>query len=139
VSARGSAADVDAAREVLLQYLEYARTGDYAAAVALYGGDAASLPEGWFDSDTLSVESFLSQACLQRILSCELGVRRVISSQAAAPDTMLFTLELSNPDGTRFEASRCCEEPALLDTAFVFRVRRMTAGYRVLDLPLYRP
>jgi len=72
-------------------------------------------------------------------LFCDLGVRSVISSRTAAPDTMRFTLELSNPDGTRFEPARCCGDPGPQYTAFVFRVLRMPTGYRVLDLPVYRP
>ena len=134
-----SAADVPEAQAALLRYLEDARRGKYADAMARYGGHRDDLPFSWFESgDTLSNEGFLREAC-KGLLFCHLNVRRVLATELIPPDTIRFTLELSNPDGTHFHPAPCCGGAGPADTAFVFTVRKTPAGFVMLSFPVYRP
>jgi len=131
---------VNDSREVLLEYLSLIRTGRYATALTMYGGDAAALPrEAWFGTDTLSAEQFLRAACTGGLLFCDLRVRKVVEARLISPDTVRITLELETEDGSRFEPTRCCGEPGPVDTLFHFNVLARNGTFSVLSLPVYRP
>lgn len=135
-----TAAVVDDSREVLLEYLGLIRNGQYDSALAMYAGDTASIPAAaWFGTDTLTASQFLRAACSGGLLQCDLQVRRVVEAHLISPDTVRLTLELESADGSRFEPSRCCDEPGAADTLFVFDVLVEDGEYRVLSLPVYRP
>lgn len=135
-----STADVAPARAALLRYLDQIRRGDYARAAASYGGGRESLPLAWFDGgDSMTTEGFLSRACGVGLLFCHLGVRRVVDSALVPPDTIRFTLELAERDGSRFQPPPCCGSEGPPDTAFAFTVRKTGGGFVMESLPVYRP
>jgi len=120
-------------------YLALARDGRYAAAMSSYDGEWRPLAAAWFQAgDTLGAPEFLAQAC-QGLLFCHLGVRRTVALRWSGPDTLAATYELSNRDGSRFAPPACCGEAGGPDTLFTFRAVRTARGFRMLDLPVYRP
>ena len=130
--------DLTAADSALRVYLEQIRSGHYEEAMSQYDGEWRSAAVAWFEGgDTLSGPEFLREAC-KGLLFCHLAPGRTVESTIVPPDTARFVLELREPDGRRFEPPPHGGGNER-DTLFAFTVAKTAKGYRMLDLPVYRP
>lgn len=119
-------------------------TGDYAAATKLYGGSYESLMEMNPDVDPTDHAALLENACTINGFQC-LAVKQVVGGRQEWPDTFVFTLEFSAPDGSLFEMRPCCgeaqenEKPQSRFDFTVVRTPQMGNTFLVQDLPVYVP
>ncbi len=127
-------ADTAPAHALLVKYLTQIREEQYGSALEAYEGHW--LPIEWGYGDRPNAEN-LRHACRAGILFCRLSVRR-IAGVVARGDTLEFTLEMSNEDGSRFEPPACCDEDAGQDTTFMFRVVKRGNSFKLASLPIYR-
>ncbi len=130
----------DGARQALTDYFTALNKGDYAAAMALYGGSYELLQEWNPDLDPNDHVALLERGCTQNGLQC-LALRSATLEEQNG-DTFVFTVEFSKPDGSLFVRGPCCgatetEMPSV--SQFGFTVVKVGNRYLVQDLPVYVP
>ncbi len=135
-------AALEAARQVLLAYLDALKKADYQAVVELYGGSYAWLAEMNPDLPAEDRLALWTRACQQNGFVCNLTVKNWVQVAQLSPDQFRFTVELQNPDGSLFVLGPCCgadveEFPPL--TQFDFLVQHVGDAFLVQSLPIYVP
>jgi hypothetical protein len=137
-----SMADVDAARQALLGFLESLNQGRFEDAAQTYAGDYEAIRV--FDTAIPIADhlALLRNACVSSNLRC-LAPKGAVLKQPPAATEFVFLVEFNNPDGTLFTRGPCCgatETEMPPQSAFEFRVVRANGGrFSILDLPPYVP
>ncbi|MBG0771327.1 MAG: hypothetical protein H0S82_06430 [Anaerolineaceae bacterium] len=130
------------ARQVLTEFLSALNSGDYASAEKLYGGAYDVLTGYNPDLDPADHAALLERGCTTNGLNCLLLMNATLD-QVIDNNEFVFTVELQNQDGSRFEIGPCCGEDETNftpTTEFTFTVIRTIKGqYQVMDLPPYTP
>lgn len=138
----GPTADVDAARQTLMDLLETLHQGRFEQAAQIYAGDYEAISV--FDPSIPLDDhpALLRSACASMNLRC-LAPRSAVLKQPAAATEYVFLVEFNNPDGTIFTRGPCCgatETEMPPESTFEFRVVTANGGkFSVLDLPPYVP
>lgn len=134
--------DVESARQALTEFLTALDTGDYASAERLYGGSYDVLTGYNPDLDPADHAALLERGCTTNGLNCLL-LKSATLDQVIDNYEFVFTVELQNQDGSRFEIGPCCGEDETNftpTTDFTFSVIWTAEGqYQVMDLPPYTP
>jgi len=129
------------AHDVLINFLTYLHTKNYAEAVPLFGGDYEQLQVFNPDIDSNDHLALWTWACDHQLLQC-LEVRSATFEQLVG-DSYIFQVEFSNPDGSLFVLGPCCganqtEMPPV--SQFEFTVTRTAEGkFVVMNMPPYVP
>jgi len=132
------AVSAQAERQVLLAYFAALRTGRYAEAADLFGGDYEVLVGYNPEIDPRSHAALLEAACTVNGFACHLEPRNVVEVRVSEIEIQ-FTVEFQNPDGSTFELP-CVESgpsECVPRTQLDYTVRREDDQYRVLELPVY--
>ncbi len=137
-----STADVDAARQALVGFLESLNQGRFEEAAQAYAGEYEAISV--FDP-TIPLDdhpALLRNACASSNLRC-LAPRSAVLKQAPTATEVVFLVEFNNPDGTTFTRGPCCgatETEMPPESTFEFRMVTANGGkFSVLDLPPYVP
>lgn len=128
------------AQRALTDYFIALNKGDYAAAVARYGGSYELLKEWNPDIDPQEYAALFERGCTQNGLQC-LALRTASLHQRSG-DSFVFLVEFSNPDGSLFVRGPCCgasetEMPPV--SQFSFTVVKAEDKFLVQELPVYVP
>jgi hypothetical protein len=132
----------ESAEQALLAYLQALASGDYSAAVALYGGNYEVLQDNNPGIAKEDRHSLFEAGCTINGFVCNLAVKTIVYVNQLSRDEFRFSLELKNPDGSLFERGPCCgADPADSppETQFDFIVKNVDGKYLVMDLPIYMP
>ena len=130
------------ARQVLLGYFQALNQGNYAQAVAYYGGDYEVLTD---NNPTIPSEehpALFQAACRMNGFQCFLPINRIVDVQQTAPGEYQFLVEFKDPNGGVFEQGPCCgadpdSQPPV--SLFSFAVKEEKGKFLVQDLPVYVP
>lgn len=132
----------ETACQALTEFLNALNSGDYASADKLYGGSYDVLTGYNPDLDPADHAALLERGCTTNGLNCLL-LKSATFDQVINNYEFVFTVELQNRDGSRFEIGPCCGEDDTdftPTTDFTFTVIWMDEGqYQVMDLPPYTP
>lgn len=132
----------DEAAVALQNYFDDLHSGDYAAAVALYGGDYEWLTAMNPDIDPADHVALFTNGCRNNGFQCLELLKITFSSQPSENEYMFF-VQFKNADGTHFVQGPCCGEDETTSppvSEFAYTVTRNEAGeYQVLELPPYVP
>jgi hypothetical protein len=137
---RAPAADVDHARETLLDYFEALHAGEHQRVVELYGGSYEVLHEWNPTVDPADHELLFWYACNVNGVVC-LQIKEIVWEHQDGDDVTL-TVEFQHNNGELFVLGPCCEandEDNPAQSQFDFTMRKVDGRYRVLDLPVYTP
>lgn len=130
-----STSDGDRAQQALRRYFILLHQGQYAEAVALYGGSYDVLQAWNPTADPDDYAGLLEKGCTVNGLHC-LPVRRIQSLGSPPADGFAFSVEFENPDGSLFVLDTAGTMP---QSAFDYTVLRGEQGYAVQELPVYGP
>jgi hypothetical protein len=130
----------EAAQRALVDYFSALSQEQYSKAVALYGGSYESLIAMNPDENTFDLEGLWQNGCTLNGLQC-LPVRSATLKEQG-DNTFVFTVEFSNPDGSRFVLGPCCGADATQMPPmekFTYQVVKKDGRFLVMDLPVYLP
>jgi hypothetical protein len=129
----------DEAREALGAYFGALYAGDYAEAVARYGGSYEVLV-GWNPDVAPYAQARLFQrGCEQNGLEC-MRLKRIVEERTISAGEFQFVVEFLNDDGTLFKLGPVGGETSgPTYTQFTYTVRNVGGEYLVQDLPVYMP
>lgn len=138
-----ASADLDAARQTLIDFFDYVADGDYAAAVALHAENADFYQFNRENNPDVNPDdrAALMQAACERQLLC-MAVKHILSEEQLSDSQFLFVVEFANPDGSIFVMGPCCgadETEMPPNSEFEYRVEKSADDFRVLGGPLYVP
>lgn len=132
--------DQETARLALVNFFERLSSAQYEDAVALFDGDYEVLTGYNPDIDPADHARLLQDGCQINGFQCLQVWSAEFKEQNG--DTIVFTVEFSNPDGSLFVLGPCCgadETQMPPKSSFEFRVQKSGGKYLVLDLPVYMP
>jgi hypothetical protein len=89
-------------------------------------------------ADTMPLAEFLRRACAG-VYVCDLRLRRVTGARFQPPDTVVLTVEFSDPRGERYQWGPCCGGGGPPETEALMRAVARDSGFSVVTLPLYVP
>jgi hypothetical protein len=129
------------AQEVLVSFLTFLHTKDYAKAVPLYGGDYEALQVFNPQIDLADKAALWTWACDNQFLQC-LEMRPATFKNLSS-DSYIFQVEFSNPDGSLFILGPCCgatetEMPPVFQFEYTVG-RNAEHRYVVMNQPPYVP
>jgi hypothetical protein len=136
-----AATDVEDARGALYAFFNSLNKGQYAEAVALYGGEYTVLADDNPELDPSDHTALWKNACTINGFQC-LSVRTAIVKEMNT-DEYVFIVEFNTADGDLFIWDPECDEinvdvPPF--SLFEYQVKKNADGeYVVLDLPVYVP
>ena len=131
-----------AAQQVLTDYLAALEAGDYAGAVALYGGSYAIMIDHNPSLDPADHVALFKHACTINGAVCDLSVRNVVNVAGLGVGRYRFMVELQNSLGALFELGQCCTDASdgtPPRTQFAFLVEWVDGSYLVMTAPPYSP
>jgi hypothetical protein len=129
-----------AAQQALVDYFAALNQGQYSRVIDLYGGSYENLIDMNPQIAQDAYAALWESGCTINGLQC-LPVRSAELSEQV-DGTFVFTVEFSNPDGSRFVLGPCCgasatEMPPM--EQFTYQVVKQDGRYLVIDLPVLVP
>jgi len=129
------------AHDVLINFLTFLHTKNYAEAAPLYGGEYEALQVFNPEIDPEDPVALWTWVCDNQLLQC-LEVRSATFKELVG-EAYIFQVEFNNPEGSLFVLGPCCgatetEMPPV--SRFEFTVTRNSAGsFVVMNTPPYVP
>lgn len=138
-------ADLDLARQTLINFFSLLSHGDYESAVLHFADDAetdffATALRNNADVYPASPAALMEAACTYQLRCME--ILNVVSGEQVSDKEFVFTVEFANPDGTLFVLGPCCgsnetEMPPV--SQFDYRVEKADSEFFVHGSPVYVP
>jgi hypothetical protein len=134
-------ADVELARESLINYFDFLNRGEYSKALRYHGGDLEVLQIWSPELEPTNHAALIEAACRASGWQC-LKIKEILSEEQVSPNEFKFTVEFAKPDGTTFVLGPCCgatEEEMPSTSEFEYYVQKDGREFRVMTPPVYIP
>lgn len=133
----------EAARQTLEQFFSLLSKGQYDQAAGYYASALDTLVEMNPNLDPGDKTALWKAACEVNGFQCKLSLRSATVKEQSG-DTIRFTFEFNNPDGSLFVLGPCCgatetEQPPVSQFEFLLTWRPDENRYVVMNLPPYVP
>jgi len=138
------AKSTEAARQALEKFFTFLSNGQYGEAGDYYGSDYDTLIGMNPDIDPNDKSALWQAGCEFNGFQCKLSLRSAVVREQSG-DTIQFTVEFSNPDGSQFVLGPCCgadatDMPPVSQFEYLLSWVNEDGGrFVVMTMPVYVP